>query len=614
MSNFNLSATIFRVMRGIMGTQFQGCGMLFSWTAITISMLSSYTMFYFIDSMKRSDLWRKGCIYIAGSASVGLGITVSHLLIVDASGHFVMITWNLALQFIFCSTAVGFTYLLLGNDSRMWRVPRLRLLRIPIGGLLLTTAYGGIFVIEMWTANYRLVDINFVVMFIAFSLGYIGVVWSLYWFERHKGSGNLISSTILGGSISLLYIIGQAALTIENVNVLPKDRLDENLTMLTGVLGLGTLLILGSHLMTWFANQRLQFVHERYKLLVENSIDMIAISREGCWEYINRSGIRMFEADSADELIGKSLQAFLHPKHHCCMEKWLGANDPEELKGPQEKEWYTLKGNLLFTEVVVTTTTFNGRQSLQFIIRDISERKKNEELLINSEKLNIAGELAAGIAHEIRNPLTSLKGFLQLISSGRSASSDYFGIMKSELSRIETIVSELLMLSKPQAYDLNTMDIRKIVKDTIFLLEAQSNLHHILIEVQYGDKPLWIYGVEDQIKQVFVNVIKNAIEVMTSGGIIRVNCSLQHDHVKVRIQDEGPGIDEERLSKIGQPFYTTKDAGTGLGLMVSYKIVDNHDGHIQVESVVDHGTTFEITFPFTHVAMPTLRDTNKADS
>jgi signal transduction histidine kinase len=257
-----------------------------------------------------------------------------------------------------------------------------------------------------------------------------------------------------------------------------------------------------------------------------------------------------------------------------------------------------MKGKMLHTEVVQTCTRLSGKPVFQVIIRDISERKKNEELLINSEKLYVAGQLAAGIAHEIRNPLTSLKGFLQLIASGRQAGKNYYDIMKSELNRIESIVSELLMLSKPQIYELTHKDIRHIMGDTMTLLEAQAILHNIEMELALREEPLWVRGVENQLKQVFINVLKNAIEAMIEGGKIIITCEREGDRIVVRIDDHGPGIPEEQLSKIGQPFYTTKDKGTGLGLMVSYKIVHNHQGSVRAQSRLGIGTTFEIILPY----------------
>src|SRR5262249_55076755 len=162
---------------------------------------------------------------------------------------------------------------------------------------------------------------------------------------------------------------------------------------------------------------------ERYRLLVENSLDTIAIFKGERWGYVNASGLRMFEAEMEKDLLDKPIYVFLPPSVHETVRERLRNLSIRGSGGPYEQEWITLRGKTLHTEIVETMTTLDNEPAVQVIIRDISERKKNEELLINSEKLTVAGQLAAGIAHEIRNPLTSLKGFLQLIASGRVATS-----------------------------------------------------------------------------------------------------------------------------------------------------------------------------------------------
>jgi signal transduction histidine kinase len=135
--------------------------------------------------------------------------------------------------------------------------------------------------------------------------------------------------------------------------------------------------------------------------------------------------------------------------------------------------------------------------------------------------------------------------------------------------------------------------------DTVTLLETQANLHNVMIECHADDRPLWVMGVENQLKQVFINVIKNAIEAMPDGGVVLIDMFLDGtDAISIRIQDEGAGISKEQLSTLGQPFYTTKDKGTGLGLMVTYKIIDNHQGQITAESEMGVGTIFRIRLPY----------------
>jgi two-component system, sporulation sensor kinase E len=230
---------------------------------------------------------------------------------------------------------------------------------------------------------------------------------------------------------------------------------------------------------------------------------------------------------------------------------------------------------------------------------DVTERKELEERLRKSDTLNVVGELAAGIAHEIRNPMTALKGFIQLLqNSMKEDYSMYFNVITSELQRIESIITEFLILAKPQAVQYKQNDVRKIMKDTIDLLGAQAMMHNVEIIAKYSEDLPLIYCEPNQLKQVFINMLKNAIEVMPKGGTVTVNITqIDEQHIQISITDQGCGIPEDKIKKLGEPFYTTKERGTGLGLMVSYKIIEEHQGKIEVKSQVGVGTTFYITLP-----------------
>lgn len=222
-----------------------------------------------------------------------------------------------------------------------------------------------------------------------------------------------------------------------------------------------------------------------------------------------------------------------------------------------------------------------------------------EERLRKSDTLHVVGELAAGIAHEIRNPMTALKGFIQLLKG--SVEGDYalyFNVITSELKRIESIITEFLILAKPQAIMYEEKHVTQIMRDTIDLLNAQANLSNVQMQLDLIDDIPPIYCEPNQLKQVFINILKNAIEVMPDGGNIFVTIkALDQDHVLISLKDEGIGMTEDKLKRLGEPFYTTKERGTGLGLMVSYKIIEEHQGEIMVESEEGKGTVFHITLP-----------------
>lgn len=233
------------------------------------------------------------------------------------------------------------------------------------------------------------------------------------------------------------------------------------------------------------------------------------------------------------------------------------------------------------------------------IFRDVTERKELEERVRKSDTLHVVGELAAGIAHEIRNPMTALKGFIQLLKGNIEGEySLYFNVITSELKRIESIITEFLILAKPQAIVYEEKNVVQIVKDTMDLLHAQANLGNVQMHLNVMDEIPLIYCEQNQLKQVFINILKNAIEVMPRKGNVYVSIQRKgEEHIVISLRDEGCGMAEDKLKRLGEPFYTTKERGTGLGLMVSYKIIEEHQGTIEVESEEGVGTVFHLTLP-----------------
>lgn len=529
-----------------------------------------------------------------GSSFVfGLGVWAMHVLAIFGSTYPLVLDWTMLYTLLCC---MALTYASISVYESAWPGS----IRKVLSSLLLAVGSTTLHYLNLLGSPVKSYELDHYLFMVSIIAAFLGALVAFNLYESRGKDGKLIGCLILGLSMIIMHTIGMQAMKVEYVNVYTTDSMNDSMMLMSFLLGIATMLIFSFCLSTWMFSRKYSMVDANYKLLVENSLDTIAIIKEGKWQYFNPSGLRMFEADSEHELIGESIYDFLHEKHHEEIRQLLGDEENEDLlrQKPVELDWRTVHGKLLHTELVRTSTSHTGSLAYQVIIRDISERKKNEELLINSEKLYIAGQLAAGIAHEIRNPLTSLKGFLQLIASGRS-NNHYYEIMKSELIRIESIVSELLMLSKPQVYQLCYRDVRPIMAESVTLLETQAIMHNIEIRLNMAAEPLYVFGVENQIKQVFINVIKNAIEAMAGGGLILITLELaQKSRIVIRIQDEGPGIAKEQLSKIGQPFYTTKDRGTGLGLMVTYKIVDNHLGSIKADSIMGKGTTFIIQLPY----------------
>lgn len=248
---------------------------------------------------------------------------------------------------------------------------------------------------------------------------------------------------------------------------------------------------------------------------------------------------------------------------------------------------------------------FNGEITGYISIsRDMTEHNKMEELLRRSEKLTTVGRLAAGVAHEIRNPLTTLRGFLQMQQKAKVVNQLHTDLMLSELDRINLIVSEFLILAKPQAVNFQTKDVRFTLGDVVSLLDSEAHLHNIEFKVHFPHDPILVHCEENQLKQVFINVLKNAMEAMPKGGRITLRTGIDgEDQAMIQVIDEGEGIPKERLQKLGEPFYTNKEKGTGLGLMVTQRIIEGHKGVLHIESEVGKGTVVTISLPCAHTVL-----------
>jgi signal transduction histidine kinase len=221
-----------------------------------------------------------------------------------------------------------------------------------------------------------------------------------------------------------------------------------------------------------------------------------------------------------------------------------------------------------------------------------------------TEKLAIVGELAAGMAHEIRNPLTSIRGFLQLLQTKfdpQALEQEYFAIMFDELDRINNIIKEFLSLSKPSQPQLQITPFGQLVAEALLLAEQEAIMHEVkLVQHLAPELPLLCLD-PGQMKQVILNLTSNAIQAAGPGGEVIVASYLDAPagQVVTTIQDNGPGIPPEQLKLIFEPFYTTKENGTGLGLTLSNRIVASHGGKIEVTSKVGEGSCFSIYLPVT---------------
>lgn len=223
------------------------------------------------------------------------------------------------------------------------------------------------------------------------------------------------------------------------------------------------------------------------------------------------------------------------------------------------------------------------------------------EELRQKEKLAVMGQMAAAIGHEIRNPLSSLKGFTQLQQERYPNTNDFYPIMIQEIDRINSIVNDLMYLGKPRSIHFEKARIEEIIAYTLSITQQQAESQKVAVETIIAGPLPPLDCDEKQLKQVFINLIKNAIESMPEGGRIRIQVKVIEKHkMFISIQDEGSGIDEKNIHNVGEPYFTTKKDGTGLGLMVTNQIINEHLGEFNIYSNLEKGTKVDVVLPIFH--------------
>ena len=339
----------------------------------------------------------------------------------------------------------------------------------------------------------------------------------------------------------------------------------------------------------------------RYRLITENMSDILML--------LDSLGKILYASPSLGRVLGTptksyeegSLLRLIHPEDRDeVMRRYqqiLNKNPSTRM----EARFLHANGNWVLIEGIGTPVFGSHGEINHFIIvgRDITDKKRTEEQLAQSEKLAIVGELAAGVAHEIRNPMTSIKGFIQLFQQG-IYKPEYFNVIFEEFERIEDILQEFLNLAKPQPFKLKKSDLRSILQDVVTLLRPEANLKNVQIYHEYDQLLPPIMCDVNQVKQVFINIIRNSMEAMVNEGSIKIVGSLENKHVLISIIDNGMGISEDRLKRLGEPFYSNKEKGTGLGLMLCFRIIRQHNGTITIKSIENKGTTVEVRFPKMH--------------
>lgn len=239
---------------------------------------------------------------------------------------------------------------------------------------------------------------------------------------------------------------------------------------------------------------------------------------------------------------------------------------------------------------------YPSEEGLSVYFHNISERKMFEKEMARLDRLNLVGQMAAGIGHEVRNPLTTVRGFLQLLGSKEEfkQSSGYFDLMIEELDRANSIITEFLSLAKNKTVDLKPLSLNCLIENLYPLIQADAMVSDKDIKMELEDVHLLPLD-EKEIRQLILNLVRNGLEAMSGSGTLILRTFMDGEEVVLSVQDQGGGIKTENLEKIGTPFFTTKENGTGLGLATCYSITARHNAKIDINTGVT-GTTFYVRF------------------
>lgn len=339
---------------------------------------------------------------------------------------------------------------------------------------------------------------------------------------------------------------------------------------------------------------------ENYTQNILNSITnvLIALDKNLNIKSINKEGRDLFN-EREDEFIGKKLNKLFveYNKIENILKEVM--NSHKKIINIETK--FKIKNKEIIDVKLLAYPLRNINDDIEgvvIILEDISEIKKLEKQIRRTEKLSAIGELASGVAHEIRNPMGIIKTISQTMHSETEDEElkEGLSIINHEINRANNVIKELLNFAKPKISNKKNIDLNKLINDIVLITKKYAKQHNVSIE--YGSKEIReILADGEKLKQAFINIIFNAIQAMPTGGELDINLTEEKSNFVVSFKDTGIGISKEKIEKIFEPFFTTKDKGTGLGLSITHSIIEEHNGYMEINSEVDKGTEINIYLP-----------------
>jgi two-component system sensor histidine kinase HydH len=327
-------------------------------------------------------------------------------------------------------------------------------------------------------------------------------------------------------------------------------------------------------------------------------VGLIATDKDGKIAFYNSAAERITGLDLA-QARGKESDTIL-PRHLCGLKESLdlGESISEKEMECEFTENKIVPVSISASKIINEEGKFVGQV---IIIRDLGEVRRLQDEIRRTEKLAAIGGLAAGVAHEIRNPLSSIKGIASYYKGkfeDGSEDKEMAGVMIEEVDRLSRVISELLEFARPTKLNKKPSDINELLKHSTRLVEQEAAAKKIGIQLNLVSGSAEADVDPDRLAQCFLNLFLNAMQAMENGGRLIVSSSTSvNGNIVIDIKDNGPGISTEDLSKIFDPYFTTKSKGTGLGLAIVHKVIEAHKGQIRVRSTIGKGTMFSIVLP-----------------
>jgi two-component system, LuxR family, sensor kinase FixL len=319
--------------------------------------------------------------------------------------------------------------------------------------------------------------------------------------------------------------------------------------------------------------------------------------------FFNKAAERIFGFER-EEVVGHDLNVIMAPtcssNHQSAVARYLETGIPHRIGHDTEILATRKNGETFPANISFSVSQVEGRTYFTGIVRDLTETKALHERILKSERLAALGQVVAEISHEIKNPLMMIGGFARQLSdeTENEKALSKLNIIVKEVARLENLLSELRDLYSPRTLDKKEMDINELLSEIYELVRDDCEAKRVKVIFNPDAEKLMVAGDKEKLKQVLINLTKNAVEAMSGKGRITLAASRKGSKAEISIADEGCGISDEQKEKIFAPFFTTKKGGTGLGLSVSKGIVEDHpESSLTFDSQKGKGTVFRITMP-----------------